>query len=61
MDLEGNAVKRLSVKCKLTLLITALLLVLTGATVLFLMTITNRVVTENACTQLETTGRPTWP
>lgn len=57
MDLEGNAVKRLSVKWKLTLLITALLLVLTGATVLFLMTITNRVVTENACTQLETTVR----
>ncbi len=57
MDLEGNAVKRLSVKWKLTLLITALLLVLTVATVLFLMTITNRVVTENACTQLETTVR----
>lgn len=49
--------KRLSVKWKLTLLITALLLVLTVATVLFLMTITNRVVTENACTQLETTVR----
>lgn len=49
--------KRLSVKWKLTLLITALLLVLTVAMAVFLMTITNRVVTENACTQLETTVR----
>lgn len=49
--------KRLTVKWKLTLLITALLLVLTGAMVVFLMIITNRVVTENAYTQLETTVR----
>ncbi len=49
--------KRLSVKKKLTLLITALLLVLVTGILAFLITISNSVVTTNAYSQLESTVR----
>ena len=45
----------MSVKVKLTAWITALLLVLVAASLLFLMSVTSTVVTENAANQLETT------
>lgn len=47
----------MSVKVKLTAWITALLLVLVAASLLFLMSVTSTVVTENAANQLETTIR----
>lgn len=47
----------MSVKVKLTAWITALLLVLVAASLLFLMSVTSSVVTENAANLLETTVR----
>ena len=47
----------MSVKVKLTAWITALLVVLVAASLLFLMSVTSTVVTENAANQLETTIR----
>ncbi len=53
--------KRLSVKLKLTVLMTALLLVLVAAVLAFLVTVTSTVVTDNAHEQLETTVRANLP